>query len=1071
MSGGSLLPVLGLLLAAVLTNRRWLITIACVVVAWLLLFPAQVQVAQQEYMRTGSRILESVVAEQRLVEYLQLSPAGTERAVTPEALHQIPLADRVWVRTLEQPLAPGTTLTRIALESGRYGANHVFISADTGWLASLAAALTGGRWLQGGVSSLAATAASSPVGEIHTEIPHCRVHDAVNPCVIIGIHLTDQWMWTSFGRLAVDASFRIEEFILAPDKALARIQALTMNGGIPAVMVFFGSSGVAENRQWMHFFQDVGVQNASMLGHYDDIYDIDENPALQSSWVKSIVGDYHPELLPGDVARLCRNGGDVVLITSQTQEWERTTQYPDDLEHCPRFNLPVEGLLPDEVADYVRQHAAQLEPLRHQRLVGLYLDGPNLFFATQLRDILSAEGYAWSGIVFGYNTREDWLAPLRGVYDDVLGAVYQRWPGSGRQIPVQTLSIVSVALLLLPLAGFVWLRGRRASLLCFALFVLLAGMVQQAFYRYPLTAWQEPLWLVLVALALAFVMAQWRHWLRARPLTKARGLKLLRAARLRTPPALVLTGCKKSGLQRAAKTFGWPLIFRSNERRFENHTEATMGAHDSVIVRSVDDWPQVVAAWDKMAASPGARPSWLVQPYMVFESSGVIRTGLVRHGQPHVRIESSQASEAVTGNQTGAVQSRLLAVQACLVSREPLLQQTARIAAQLENAPALLEFGVFNGQPVWLQCQRLPSDPLLCYGDAEVQGYAVSSMHAEMQAGRAVGAQTAADGVDANANTRTAQGIPLLLSLFNASIPFKHWCLQDGQILERSLPSQPLFAALARLLPWRVWLWASARLCDRARRHGLAEPSPSLHASLRRARVLLFLDSLVILKGRSTRVVMDDGASRLPIFDAIDSPYAAFGTLERLELTPQALTPPRLDRGLRCTADFLVRERLRCAIACALAQVSRQVQTRLQEQRLDEKVFDQIALADVRRSCAARTHALAANPALLLAAMDARAAREQGASSATPETAPRHRIESPDAIAASLQTLKNQHGVIVRARRAWMGLFALAAHVARFEIDAPVHANSHFCQRAQLLGIEVVGLPSTPDANQSRSIP
>jgi|GEM_PF-5082961 len=747
-SGGSLLPVLGLLLAAILRNRRCLMVIALAAVTWMLLLPVHEQMAQQDYMRTEARILENVVAEQRLVNTLGVQPAGAAQAISAQQLRQTPMRLRVWVKSLDQPLTPGVTLEQIARLPSLYDADTVFVSFDSGRRSALAAALTGAHWLQGGMAALAIQALSRYAGTVHETLPICAAsHPNHTPqCVRIGIHLSEQAIWSSFGRTAVQANLRIEDFLLHPHQALARVAALTDHGRIPAVMVFFGSSGETENRQWMAFLQDVGVRHASMLKHYDDVYDVLPEPARKALWMHDIVGNYHPEILPGELQRLCRDG-DVMLITSQTQAWERVTPYPETPgEDCPRFNLPVEGLLPEEVSDYVRSHAEQLAPLRNKRLVGLYLDGPNLFFATQLRDILQAEGYAWSGIVFGYNTREDWLAPLRHLYDDVLSAVYRRWPGSGRQIPVAMLAAVSVTLLLLPLAGFVWLRTRRASLLCFALFVLLAGMVQQAFYRYPLTAWQEPLWLVLAALAVALVMAQWRHWLQTRPLTKARGLKLLRAARLRTPPSLVLNHCTlndTTALRRAAKRFGWPLIFRSNERRFENRTAATMGAHDSVVVHSAHDWPQVVTAWEKMAAAPGAQPSWLVQPFMAFQSSGVIRTGLVHNGQPHVRIESSPSAEAVTGNRPGVVQSRLVPVQTCLVSDDPLRQQTARIAAQLQYAPALLEFGILDGEPIWLQCQLLPSDPLLRYGDAEEQGYTISPMHEDMQARHhGVGMQT-----------------------------------------------------------------------------------------------------------------------------------------------------------------------------------------------------------------------------------------------------------------------------------------------------------------------------------------
>jgi len=573
----------------------------------------------------------------------------------------------------------------------------------------------------------------------------------------------------------------------------------------------------------------------------------------------------------------------------------------------------------------------------------------------------------------------------------------------------------------------------------------LAALTMHAFLRLPLDRWLAPEMPVAAAFALvtlaALYLALHRRAERRRGWSKARSVRWLRSLGLRVPPGQVLRSADPAHLARAARRIGLPAIFRSNELGHENRSADTMGAHDSVVVRTPEDLARLPAAWRAMAGTPGARPSFLVQPYCAFESSGVVQLGLVHNGQPQVRIEWSQVPEGVTGNRADAVCSRCLDIDACLCSDDALLRDVARIHAA-DARPLLLEFGLLGGRPVWLQAQPLAHSDLLLYAGAEAKGFALSALNAEFSA----------DSV----------GRPLLLSLMNRAIPFQQWRLQEGRIHERRLGGYAVCAGLARCVPWPVWLRLSAFMLRRSRAAFHAgRDRPGAGNGWKLLRWLLLLDGLAVARGAGDAVVRyrpDASAERE--LAAVVSPYGQFAQLPQLILPASTDANPAQVAACRQRAGFVVRERLRQAIAYALALPSARLQALLAKEHLPPQTLDALGWTDVDW----RRAAVRPNPAFFVDI----ASPAQGLKDPGPV---RIQVERPAQIEPVRLELERAgvRNAVVTAVQPWLGLFALASHVAQFRILGPVHRTSHFMQRARALGIGVQAAAQPNDLSSTSS--
>ncbi|WP_027015220.1 hypothetical protein [Comamonas composti] len=1040
-AGASLSPLLAAIGLSLL-RRSWLgLLLSACVMALMLVLDGGELLRQGRKMPTDGRILQTQIQQARLLAALRAPEPLAEKTLDAHAVLKGSHGPLVFVNKGASASSRGLSLEQIARDPQALPANALLLSEAGGQASRAAAGLSGRSWVQGGLDGLLA-AQKPDAGPLLQTLPLCRPGECVRVAVLSG----DSPRWMGYERGLFEHALRLEDFFLPEHAPWSKLRQLSGNGRIPLVFAMLEPAHPQQPAQLLSWIKAQGMSHLHMVSHRVGGYYHDHYPSLSPETMRAFYGSFRRSLPAGQAEALCAH--DVVLVTSLHANDLAVSRRPQAMDGCRIINLPAEGLLPQEIDDLVQAQKPLLQlRLGRVRYLGLYTDQIGFNALQMLRESMLRHGLAWIGESFGYEQERPWTGKMALAYDALALKIYRALYPNGGLIPLShwlIATLAAVQILAYVLGG---LTHRGLAALCFASLLATAGLAHHLWYYFPVHAGsrlagtsgkvlelfsQNPYPMLILALIAGAATAFLRERARRPSNSKHGGLRQLARLGLKTPSGRILSSAKAGAAARAAARTGYPAIFRSNEQRHENHAARTMGAYASLVVHTQADLARLPAAWAAMAATPGSQPAFLVQPFMHFETTGVVRTGLMHQGRPHARVESSALAEGVTGNQSSQAQSRLLSLEHCLCSEEPLLRDIARIHQEWPQ-PLLLEFGLHAGRPVWLQMQRLEHNPLLLFESPEDGGFSPSPLAQELDT--------------------TAAGTPWLLSLMNASVPFTQWRLLDSQILERRRALAVCGKALAHCLPWSGWLWLAEQALRRTRQRVHAAPPAGcdLQRSLRQARALLLIDALALARGPSNSAcAWASDAQVAHELQAVTSPYAQFaslGSLIRRDTPPGPTAPATQARRLR--TSFAVREKLRQAMTYALAHLSCALQAQMQAQGLPPQALGLLTLDRLDSA------GLRPDPSLLHSRPDSTLhATMIPGWKALGST--RISIDSPEDIRAACESLQGISDALVIARQPWLGLFSLAPHAACFQILSPVHHNSHFMQRAQAEGMGVL---------------
>ncbi|MBD8681249.1 MULTISPECIES: hypothetical protein [Pseudomonas] len=697
--------------------------------------------------------------------------------------------------------------------------NQRFLTKDTilvsagAELSETIANATQTRWLKGGlIGVLESYAQRADFPALSTQ--ECQPN---SKCARIGVMGPGFFMrFSGFPYNSKDRMIDLHELMM-PNGGGIEVLKGYQDQGLHLSLELYDYPGKDLDRGMFNFLQSQGIKDLSV--HY---YDEQAKTKGNIDTLASRFGGSNKHLDLADIDFLCKN--DTSFVMAFDGQMNTGMLFPETLrENCEAIFLPVEGMLPHQIAAYIKEH-----PLpKGRRFVGIYTDKSTAFYTKLMLGLMADQGYPVVGIT-SLDKEHIYVGdPLKRVADSLLLSFSQHIKGAdGKPSSAWVSSIFSLIFVMITGA---FLYAERRWLVMLAWVANLGVMLLLNFFaRYIPNDLTVDIFEVCVLVSTAQLVLAVLLSPRNKPFSKASGLTWLNRAGFDVPRSRQLHKFNQRVFNRLMGASTTALIFRSCASG-ENLESGDSGRFSSVVAKNPYDFDRVAVAWQEMIES-GRKPGFVVQPYLDFETAGAVSSVRDFHGHIGYVIETSKRAEGVTSGHDPEVIQQFLSREALTASLCPLHQGVLALHRRLQGH-FLAEFGVEHGKVVWLQVMRQQTLVGDHRGFHQV-GYCESALNGLI-----------------DVSTDAALGF---MSKAVVGIDYLH---HQGNIFERPTRIGTWITAMSFAAPWRVLAW----LIGKAHEQMISNPArifSSWHL-LFLARLALIVDQIALSKGLSDSGVQD----------------------------------------------------------------------------------------------------------------------------------------------------------------------------------------------------------------------
>lgn len=693
----------------------------------------------------------------------------------------------------------------------------VLVSAGTE-LAETIANATGTRWLKGGlVGVLEGFAQRTDFPPLDTA--ECEPN---SKCARIGVMGAGFFMrFSGFPYNSKDRMIDLHELMMPHGGGIDVLKKYQADGKHLSLELY-DYPGHDLDRGMFNFLQSEGIKNLSV--HY---YDEQAKTRGNIDVLASRFGGSNKHLNLDDIDFLCEN--DTSFVMAFDGRMNTGMLFPETLrDNCEAVFLPVEGMLPHQIASYLKEH-----PLpKGRRFVGIYTDKSTAFYTKLMLGLMTDQGYPVVGITSLDKEHVYVGDPIKRVIDSGLMALSEHIQGEDGKPSTSWVVVIFSALFSALTLSFL-LASRRLTVMLAWAANLGAMLLLNFFARYIPNDMTADIFEVCLFIAISQMLLAMLRVPKFRTFTKMSGLSWLKKSGFSTPSSRYIRKFDQRVFNQLMGKAGVALIFRSCASG-ENLGAADSGRFTSFVSRDPYGFDGVEKAWQEMI-NAGRRPGFVVQPFMRFEATGAVSSVRDSEGRIAYVIETSKIAEGVTSGLDSQVRQQYMTRESLTASDMPLHQQIIAMHKRLQGH-FLAEFGILEGKVTWLQVMRqrtLLSD----HRSFKEAGYEPSPLNGLIDV-----------------------TTPNALEFMNKAVCGISYLSHQGRVFEKTNRIGAWINSMAFVVPWRTLSW----LMDFAWARIAKSPSPATKSRtlLFWSRLALIIDQVTVAKGQSDRGVVDTMTAR-----------------------------------------------------------------------------------------------------------------------------------------------------------------------------------------------------------------
>ncbi len=681
------------------------------------------------------------------------------------------------------------------------------IVTNIGSLGETIANVTGMKWIKGGLSGYLSNLGEITDGGVKrsSNTIDCSYLDN---CLRVGVFGHDtKIQFYGYPSKNIDLTFTIEELLLNRNKVINEIVMLSDQMEARNIeFEIYGFNNSKERQGLINIisseFQEFSIRDYNELEKNDETM-----PKLLQRFESGIA------LLDGDMLPSLCAAGEQFLMISNIKNLDYATMFEE--EGCELHIAPAEWTMKQDMHAYLDR----LKLKKNKKIFGLYDDKSSAFYTTLALSHLNDRDYRVIGMMpldlssFKRDTGEiKALYQIINIYDELT-------PNNKFWFGVLIIAPIALLMAMMYLSNNkLFIRVSYLSILVWSSFSLfISDLTPENEYFNTATS-------VLLLSILFLVMDICKK--RKLILSKHESLKLIKQLKLLTPKFFLIKDFNYKVFARLLRRYsGHSFILRSNELTSENNSAISSGRFKSVIVRSDIDYESALAGWAIMSEGE-CKPSYVVQEYFDFETTGVVSTVINSNKDLALLFESSISPEGITSGESLEFNRTLITDEEAQLSEDDLVKQACLIKKHIGKHFAA-EYGVFDGKVYWLQIVTFEN----CYSSVmnpELQGYKYSEINHEL----------------GFAN-------PLVATLLSRYVYGRKFEVYGGDIYEKeTLISTPLIWT-TKIVPWSIMVNAIQYVTH----HVHSCKSKKIFLLHVFVRIAFLLSVMATLKGKSGKTI------------------------------------------------------------------------------------------------------------------------------------------------------------------------------------------------------------------------
>lgn len=916
----------------------------------------------------------------------------------------------LYVNSGGDPNFPGMSFVELATNTRFLDKDAILISSD-GYLSANAASISGLRYVPDTIDDILQRASLIPK-RLHETVPTCENGACVSVALLDGYF----YLYSGYPYKKFDDSIAIESLLVPNLGGIKKLKDLTNNGQKPLYIEYFGNRDNPEFIQGLDRFLSQAGITQKRIGIYEEVDKTPDNFGILSrNFFKT-----HMMLAFSDIPSLCKNDTQVIMTTNNVDEANiLLTNYV--LKRCKITNFPVEGMTAHDAVRFIADHAGNLD--HKKRYVGIYSDKASAFYTGIAMDVLQNHRFNVIGksaiSVDAEETRDiNNLYGANKAFDKLTLTLFGASVGMDHELSYSAFSALTVAVSSILFCLFMLAQRSWLMQAAWGMNLLALAYAQFVFFYFPVEKADEPMELIITIIAIQLIATiTWTLFRRPKQFSKYTSLVWLKKNGFITPESFLIKKLHPLILDRAIGKIGFPIIFRSNELTRENTSRAISGVYESVVLRERLDLNKLMTSWAQMEDGGGV-PSFVAQPHLDFEHSGVIEAKHDARGRIVFEIQMSECAEAVTGNADAKITTQRLDAEACLFSDQALHNQIYRLH-HLINGGFVAEFGLKEGKVIWTQVINTPTNNAYLSRINDEPLYEYSGFNDEVDS-----------------------PTPMFVSMINKFMTGLNFRLLDGKIVEKRTLTFNLLSGLSKVIPNRLLLKMAQKAYVWTSQN--AHRSTPIWKIEAKVKLVLVINLLAKLKKRRDVVVF----YKVLIGDwehaaRVHSPY---GNL--YQLRPISEHPAKgKEMSLRGREAFASMEYCRVAMTILLGEWMQYLRTSVTNAGVDLQVIPHINVQGLDLCNARKIRESIYLPDTLDLSVICRGFRTVTGSVVY--------VTDRDSIHSIMSALDDDESITIHAAEPWLDLLNYEVKIARLVIKSRVHRNSHFVQRCVALGIAV----------------
>jgi hypothetical protein len=893
---------------------------------------------------------------------------------------------------------PGMSFIELATNSQYLDKSSILISSDK-YVSANAARISGLNYVSESINDVIAdTPAISP----NTASISCKAINCTNVAVLDGYY----FLYSGYPYKRFADTITMDSLLVSPNKGIDKIKTLSANGKNPLYIEYFSSDERPEFQKGLNslLLRD-GVTNFQ-IGHYEEVDKTPDNFGIlaKNFFITNNIIEFD------EVGFLCKNNTDLVMASNNAAEKQiLLTNYV--LKKCNIHTIPVQGMTAHDAERYIQNHIAEFP--NNRRYLGVYSDKVSAFYIGIALDTLKEEARSAIGKSpisvdaepeYGPN---DMFDPKQ-IMDTLTMKVFKPIFGLDKEMSESTFTTIAIIISLTIFSLFITCQKPIVFQSAWVINMCYLGYSQLIFFYYPIEQTFDPFNTVITIVSIQLLLTiLYSRLYKKETFTKEAGLKWLSNNRLRTIPYITINQLDESIIDQVTDELGFPIIFRSNEKSVENNGHQSSGLFDSLIFEKAVDFHDLAVAWKKMQ-DLGGSPSFLAQPYLKFEMSGVAQYSHTATGASVITIEHSQVPEAVTGNKPGAIEHQTIDPEACFFSDNLIHHDLYKIYDNIKST-FTAEFGVSEGKVYWNQILKTRSHSSFLSENSH--GYSLSGFNEEM-------------------DTPT----PLLVSMLNRYLPWMSYKIIEGKVHEKRSAIFPIVDLISKLMPEKLMFQISQRIHLNFNFSRLT--NRSLDATI---FTLLTLDLVSKLKKpTNTLIEYKINKSELIVANLKGSPYSSTAIMDTTEHSDELTT-------MKGRVNFACADICRVTLSKLLGNKIVKASLAIKKAGITESLVQYADWKNLKRG-------IYSSESFFAPSSNSDETLSFGYKNISEESLS---ISSEDEVSSLKLALQGKTGITINAEYPWLSLLTYSENIGAINIKQNVSTNSHFVQRAKAAGITI----------------